>query len=96
MAESGSKEPPELIANALGATFGELLVEQHGFVWETLTDVYGTECVASDPNLDDFLCFPRASVEKRIETGTNEFFNDLLVGLLDARREVLREAGESD
>src|ERR1700733_9934515 len=37
------KEPGESVANALGAAFGDYLVEQHGFRWVVVTDQYGTE-----------------------------------------------------
>src|SRR5690606_35243220 len=71
--EEGEKEPPHVVANALGAAFGEYLVERHGFSWAVVTDAYGTEFAVTHP-LGKTTAFPRASVEKRIENGQTEFF----------------------
>lgn len=81
MQDDEEKESHELIANALGAAFGEHLVEHHGFRWAVVTDEYGTEIAVKHP-IGETTAFPIASVRKRIEDSILEFFQDLHVGIV--------------
>ena len=94
MSEEGEKESSDLVANALGAAFGTYLVERHGFRWVLLTDAYGSEYAVRHP-VGEVTAFPRASVEKRIQKGQPEFFQDLYLGILDQLQASRRERGQS-
>jgi hypothetical protein len=82
MHETQDKEQNEYIAEALGAVFGAYLVQKHGFEWVVVTDEYGTE-YAVKHLVKDTIAFPRASIEKRIEDEEPEFFQRLLLLILD-------------
>ena len=82
MLDEEEKEADDLVANALGAMFGDFLVENHGFRWVVVTDEYGAE-YAIKHSIAETMAFPRSSVQKRIEDRCPEFFQDLYVGILD-------------
>jgi hypothetical protein len=82
MQEEEKKETGEAVANALGAAFGEFLVEQKGFRWVVVTDEYGTE-YAVKCDIGEVTAFPRASIEKRIEDGIPELFQNIYLMILD-------------
>jgi hypothetical protein len=90
MREEGSKETEEVVADALGAAFGDFLAENHGFRWVAVTDQYGTE-YAVRHEIGDTTAFPRASVQKRIERRDTDFFRGITLTILDQ----LRRRGES-
>jgi hypothetical protein len=85
MAESGEKEADDVISNALGAAFGDYLVANYGFQWVILTDEYGTE-YAVRHGLGQTTAFPKASVQKRIEDGQTEFFQNVYLIIVDQLR----------
>jgi len=93
MEDDEEKETDDAVANALGAAFGEYLVEGHGFRWVVVTDTHGTE-YAVRYGVGESMAFPRTSVQKRIASRCREFFQDLYVGILDhlARNTREREA----
>jgi hypothetical protein len=82
MHDNGERESNDAVANALGAAFGDYLVEQHGFRWVVVTDKYGTE-YAVRHGIGESMAFPRTSVQKRIERRCPGFFQDLCLGILD-------------
>lgn len=82
LAEDEEKEPNGEVANVLGAAFGSYLVEKHGFRWMLLADEYGTEYVVRH-RLGELTAFPRASVEKRIESRQPEFFQNVSLIILE-------------
>lgn len=86
MQDEDDKESGNAVANALGAAFGDYLVEQHGFCWVVVTDEYGTE-VAVRHNIGETMAFPRASVQKRIEDNDHEVFQNLHVMIVAHLRE---------
>lgn len=90
MNDEEEKEPDDAVANALGAAFGDYLVEQHGFRWVLLTDEYGTE-YAVRHTLGSNTAFPRASVQKRIEDKCPEFFHNVYLIVLDQLKRSERE-----
>lgn len=90
MHDEDEKESDDTVANALGAAFGDYLVEQHGFRWVLVTDEYGTE-YAVRHNLGQTMAFPRASVQKRIEDKCPELFQDVYLIVLD---QLKRSGGE--
>jgi hypothetical protein len=77
----------------LGAAFGEFLVEQKEFRWVVVTDEYGTE-YAVRCNIGEVTAFPRASIEKRIEDGCPELFQNIYLMTLDQLKRC--EEVESD
>jgi hypothetical protein len=92
MHDEEEKENDDAVANALGAAFGEHLVEQHGFRWVVVTDKYGTE-YAVRHSIAETMAFPRTSVQKRIERRCPEFFQDLCLGVLDQLKRSKKERG---
>jgi hypothetical protein len=74
--ETGDKEPPELIIDALGAAFGQFFVDHHGFSWKVVIDQYGTEYAVDHP-VGQNTAFPRSSIEKRIESGDEDFLHPI-------------------
>jgi hypothetical protein len=82
MGDEADKESDNAVANALGAAFGEHLVEQHDFRWVVVTDKYGTE-YAVRHSIGQTMAFPRASVEKRIADRCPEFFQNVYLIVLD-------------
>ncbi|MCE9554934.1 MAG: DUF3806 domain-containing protein [Planctomycetes bacterium] len=70
------KESADTIANALGAAFGEYLVDHHAFRWVCVTDEYGTE-IGVRHDMRETMAFPRSSVQKRIDDGSTDFFQDV-------------------
>lgn len=70
------KESGETVANALGAAFGEYLIDHHDFRWVRVTDEYGTE-IGVRHDMRETMAFPRSSVQKRIDDGSTEFFQDV-------------------
>ena len=91
MHDEQEKESDDAVANALGAAFGDYLVEQHGFHWVVVTDEYGTE-YAIKHRIAETMAFPRSSVQKRIEDRCSEFFQDLYLGILDHLKRSEEEA----
>jgi hypothetical protein len=90
MHEEEGKESGDSIANALGAAFGEYLVDQHGFRWVVITDEYGTE-YAVKTDIGETTSFPRASVQKRIEDQCTEFFQNIYYLILDRLKNAENE-----
>lgn len=80
--EDQDKEPGDSVANALGAAFGDYLVDQHGFCWVVVTDQYGTD-YAVKHQIAETMAFPSSSVMKRIERDEPECFQDLRAAILD-------------
>ena len=91
MHEEGEKEPGELIADSLGAAFGDYMVQNHGFSWTVISDQYGTE-FAVEHGETKTTGFPRASVEKRIDSGEEGFFDAIQVILLDTIKTAARKS----
>ncbi len=85
MHEENEKEAAELVANALGAAFGTWLVDRHDFRWGVLTDADGTE-YAVKHKLGETMAYPRALVQKRIESKQPEFFHNVYLIILDQLR----------
>lgn len=94
MHDEDEKESDDAVANALGAAFGDYLVEQHGFRWVVVTDEYGTE-YAVKHTTGQTTAFPRASVEKRIEDKCPEFFQNVYLIVLDQLKRS-EEEGQAD
>lgn len=92
--ETEGKESTEQIINALGAAFGEYLVESHGFCWVVLTDEYGTDYCVSHPSAQT-KAFPCSSVEKRVATGAREFFCDLEIMIVDTLRQSAADSADN-
>ncbi len=89
------KEEPDVVANALGAAFGEWFVERLGFQWMVITDQYGSE-YAVRHKLEENTAFPRASVEKRIKSRETEFFDSIyLIVLQNLKAAEARAAHKS-
>jgi hypothetical protein len=86
MADDGQKPRSEVVANALGAAFGNLLVDQLGFRCVMLTDQYGTNRVVRHAIGDTANC-PTQSIMRRIEEGTPEFFQSLHAGIVSYLRD---------
>lgn len=87
MQEDDAKESDELVANALGAAFGNFLVENHGFRWVVVTDEYGAE-FAVRHEVGETTVFPRAAIEKRIERQEPEVFHGIHLVLMDQHRKL--------
>ena len=81
MIDDGDKEPPKIVADALGAAFGEHVVDRHGFQWVVVTDSFGTDYAIRK---GETMAFPQASVMKRIERNETALFQALSVGILHA------------
>jgi hypothetical protein len=90
MYDEEGKESDDAVANALGAAFGDYIVEQHGFRWVVVTDEYGTE-YAVRHRLGSNTAFPRASVQKRIEDKCPEFFQNVYLIVLDQLKRSAEE-----
>jgi len=75
------------VANALGAAFGTWLVDRHDFQWAVLTDASGTEYVVKH-KVGETTAYPRASVQKRIESKQPEFFHNMYLIILDQLRRL--------
>lgn len=90
MQDDEEKESDEAVTNALGAAFGDYLVEQHGFRWVVVTDEYGTE-YAVRHTIGKTMAFPRASVQKRIEDRCPEFFQNMYLFVLDQLKRSAEE-----
>jgi hypothetical protein len=88
--EEGEKEADDLVADALGAAFGQHFVEQHGFRWVVLTDQYGTD-YAVRHSIGESTAFPKASVQKRIEDKCPEFFQNVYLIVLDQLKRSQKE-----
>lgn len=76
MADESPEVDADLVADALGAAFGELLVHRHGFRWGVIEDQYGAENAVRHQR-GDTTAFPRASVMKRIESRQPTFFREV-------------------
>ena len=74
-------EEADVVANALGAAFGDYLVSEHGFAWVVVQDDYGTEYAIRHPCMET-MAFPRASVFKRIESRQPDCFCNLRTVIL--------------
>lgn len=85
-AETDEKESGVDVAHALGAAFGNYLVETHAFRWRLISDEFGTEFAVCH-ELGDTTAFPRASVERRIEDGECDMFRALTIGIVDCLKE---------
>lgn len=80
--EDGDRESSEIVASALGAAFGDYLVENHGFRWVVVTDQFGTDYAVRHP-VAELLAFPASSVSKRIEANESECFQALRAAIMD-------------
>jgi hypothetical protein len=81
------KEDEGALASALGAAFGDYLVEHHNVAWLVVSDTWGTERAIKHRSVDS-IAFPRASVVKRIEDRKTEFFRGLLAAILHGLAEL--------
>ena len=88
--EEGEKEDGDLIANALGAAYGEWLIEECGFKWVFITDEHGSKHAIRHA-VGEVTGFPRSSVQKRIEAREEGFFVNLHAGILDQLRRSTEE-----
>lgn len=89
--DDDNKESGELVANALGATFGDYLVEEHGFRWVVVSDQYGTDYAVRHP-IGETMAFPVSSVGKRIERNEAECFQNLRVAVLATLKQRMEES----
>lgn len=90
MTDEEPKELADEVAAALGAAFGDYLVDEHGFRWVVVQDEYGREYAVSDAAAR-VTAFPRSSVSKRIEDGETECFQNLRIGILDLQQRMQQE-----
>ena len=76
--ESAKKANNEIMANAFGCLFGEMLKSEFGFEWMSIKDQYGIEKALMD-NKTGSVVFPINSVWKRIEPelDTTAFFKPM-------------------
>jgi hypothetical protein len=89
--DTDDKPGGEELANALGAAFGEFLIERHGFRWALVTDEFGTEyTVRHSPG--ETMAFPRSSVEKRLDVDDPEIFQNLTAAIVHRLREAEEES----
>ena len=88
LSEEREKESNDYVSNALGASFGEFLSREHNFRWIVIVSKYGSE-YAVRHKAEDITSYPRASVQKRIETKQEKFFEGIYSIILDR----LRQAG---
>lgn len=80
------------VINAVGAAFGQLLVEAAGFRWVVATDQYGCEmAILALPGRGDFLVYPANLVAKRWESRATGFCVPIFADIVQKVREV--EAG---
>jgi hypothetical protein len=87
------KEDGSAVANALGAAFGEFFVEHLGFRWIVLTNQFGTD-YAVRHHLGETTAYPRASVQKRIESRETGFFHSIHLMLVDSLKEWETDTAE--
>jgi hypothetical protein len=80
--ERDGAESPDIISSALGAAFGNYLVDEHGFKWVVVGDEFGSECAVRH-RIGATMAFPRASVQKPIDNGESEFFSSLYLGIVE-------------
>lgn len=94
MEEETPKEDDELIANALGAAFGDWLVQEHDFRWVIVEDIeFGSEYAVRHCHREA-MAYPRASVQKRIESGQCELFKSIYLIILDQFKEAKEDTPE--
>lgn len=74
-----------MIANSLGAAFGNYLVRSHGFRWGVIIDEQGEE-YAVKHLLGNTVAYPVASVEKRIARREPDFFQSVYALIIDQLR----------
>jgi hypothetical protein len=86
MFDEEEKEDDVTVANALGAAFGEYFVEHLGFRWIVLTNQFGTD-YAVRHHLGETTAYPRASVQKRIDTRETSFFHSIYLMLVQRLKE---------
>ncbi|MGE0537526.1 MAG: DUF3806 domain-containing protein [Pirellulales bacterium] len=85
--EDPEKEDGDTVADALGAAFGDYLVEHHGFYWLVIKDEWGSEPAVKHREVNS-IAFPRASVVKRIEDRETDFFRGVLAAILHGLAEL--------
>jgi hypothetical protein len=93
MFDEDEKEDDSTVANALGAAFGEYFVEHLGFRWIVLTNQFGTD-YAVRHHLGETTAYPRASVQKRIESRETGFFRSIHLMLVDRLKEWETDTAE--
>ncbi len=76
--DSNDKDENEVMANAFGCLFGEMLKKEFGFEWQLIEDQYGTEKALIDDKTGSVV-YPINSVWKRIEPklDTEPFFKPM-------------------
>lgn len=89
--EDVEKEEGDIVASALGASFGDYLVEHLNFSWLIVKDSRSAEPAVKHGQVHS-IAYPRASVVKRIEDRKSDFFR----GLFAAIRHALAELGVRD
>lgn len=88
--DGDDRESDDILANALGAAFGDYLVHRHGFRWVVVTDQYGTDFAVSHPQ-GSTMAFPKSSVEKRIDIDDPELFQNLSAAIAHRLQEAVEE-----
>lgn len=84
-------ESVNTIINAIGAAFGQFLVDSDGFRWVVASDEHGTEmAVIALEGTADVVLYPMNLVAKRYETGTEGF----ILPLLEQIRNQVSRLGE--
>lgn len=73
--DTEEKFDTESIKIGLGAIFGNLLNKELNMQWILINDSYGEELAVRHAN--DFTSFPFSSIQKRIESGESNFFNNI-------------------
>lgn len=91
--EREKKESAQEVVDGLGAAFGQFLVESTGFGWRMITDQYGTEYAVEHPNWE-LTTFPRTVVEKRIESGEEDFFRPIHHVITEEMKKIAVEEKE--
>lgn len=73
--DTEEKFDTESIKLGLGAIFGDLLNKELNMQWILINDEYDEELAVRHAN--DFTSFPFSSIQKRIESGESDFFNNI-------------------
>jgi hypothetical protein len=78
-----------VVLNAIGSAFGQLLVDESGFEWVIATDQYGTDlAVVALPGRGDVLVYPTNMVAKRWESKDTLFMQPLFDFVTQKVREL--------
>jgi hypothetical protein len=93
-ASSGNKESAEEIVDAIGAAFGQGIVDEMDFEWKVITDQYGTDIIVIHKK---YLVngFPFSSVQKIVTEENPRLLDDIRL-LLKNQIETADKTGEVD